>query len=404
MTKIELGKKTKTDLVKLAKRKFGLTLKPALVKEEMISLIQNAAHAKKKLSASKVAAKKPAMKAAPPAKKKSARPAAAKRKKPAEPIKIDKVTEVRQEIPATAARARVHTGEEAVIESKYYVAPVQEHIHPTYEPPERYNDDRIVLLVRDPFCIFSYWDLHGDTPKRVSQKHRVDAGSCEIVLRVYDVTGKEFNGRNGNSYFDISVGTTAGNWYIKVPHDDRFYCVEIGLRDSEGNFYPMARSNIIPVPREGVSDRLDEEWMVAEEDFWKMYGLSGGFGALGSSEEVMEAMRKRLEGEVASGAVSSFGASEMMVRGKQEDFWFHLNCELIIYGATEPDAEVTLGGNRVKLRPDGTFTTRFALPDGLRVIPAKAVSADKKHEKSITPTLSRTTTSFEDINRQTEQL
>ena len=42
MTKGELAIKTKTDLVKLAKRKFGLVLKPALTKDEMISLILKA--------------------------------------------------------------------------------------------------------------------------------------------------------------------------------------------------------------------------------------------------------------------------------------------------------------------------------------------------------------------------
>ena len=29
----------------------------------------------------------------------------------------------------------------------------------------------------------------------------------------------------------------------------------------------------------------------------------------------------------------------------QKNFWFNVNAELIIYGATEPDAKVTLGGH-----------------------------------------------------------
>jgi hypothetical protein len=56
-------------------------------------------------------------------------------------------------------------------------------------------------------------------------------------------------------------------------------------------------------------------------------------------------------------------------------FWFNINAELIVYGATEPDATVTVDGRPVTLRPDGTFTLRFALPDGEYALRAEAVAA-----------------------------
>lgn len=55
-------------------------------------------------------------------------------------------------------------------------------------------------------------------------------------------------------------------------------------------------------------------------------------------------------------------------------FWFNVNAELIVYGATEPDAHVTIDGEPIRLRPDGSFTLRFALPDGDYALRAKAVS------------------------------
>lgn len=58
-------------------------------------------------------------------------------------------------------------------------------------------------------------------------------------------------------------------------------------------------------------------------------------------------------------------------------FWFNVNAELIIYGATEPDATVTIAGRRIKLRRDGSFSYRFALPDGDYELPVVAVSADQ---------------------------
>ena len=56
-------------------------------------------------------------------------------------------------------------------------------------------------------------------------------------------------------------------------------------------------------------------------------------------------------------------------------FWFNINAELVIYGATEPGANVTIGGRPFQLRPDGTFSCRFSLPDGDHVITVSAMSA-----------------------------
>jgi hypothetical protein len=55
-------------------------------------------------------------------------------------------------------------------------------------------------------------------------------------------------------------------------------------------------------------------------------------------------------------------------------FWFNVNAELIIYGATEPDALVLMGERRIRLRPDGSFSYRFALPDGIYSLPIEAWS------------------------------
>ena len=107
------------------------------------------------------------------------------------------------------------------------------------------------------------------------------------------------------------------------------------------------------------------------------------------SLEITELIRRRLAlaGDTTS-PVTAFGISSPGIPSsptspfggegaqKGKGFWFNVNAELIIYGATEPDAKVTLGGHEIKLRSDGTFSFRFALPDGKYDLPAVAVSAD----------------------------
>jgi hypothetical protein len=73
-------------------------------------------------------------------------------------------------------------------------------------------------------------------------------------------------------------------------------------------------------------------------------------------------------------APSSSSGVEERARGR--NFWFNVNAELIIYGATEPGATVTIGGRPIRLRPDGTFSYRFSLPDGQYKLPASAISND----------------------------
>jgi len=84
---------------------------------------------------------------------------------------------------------------------------------------------------------------------------------------------------------------------------------------------------------------------------------------------------RRAPEEAAPGGVSSV-SSPFGGEGRRQDFWFNVNAELIIYGATEPDASVTIGGRKIRLRPDGTFSFRFALPDGSYELPVRATSAE----------------------------
>jgi hypothetical protein len=73
-----------------------------------------------------------------------------------------------------------------------------------------------------------------------------------------------------------------------------------------------------------------------------------------------------------------------------------VNAELVIYGATEPSASVTIGGRPIKLRPDGTFSYRFALPDGQYHLPISAVSVDEQ-QRHVALNFSRSTVSSGEV-------
>jgi len=257
--------------------------------------------------------------------------------------------------------------------------------------PPGYGDNRIVILVRDPWWIFSYWEIRRDKEEEVVRRIE-SAGDRKgrSVLRVYDVTDINFNGRNAHSYFDIDLSGLANSWYINVGKPERAWIVDIGIVTEKGDFYVLARSTMIKTPRFGMSDQLDAEWMMPEDEYWKMFSLSGGFGLGKGSKEVREQVKRQLEAQLSSGVLSS-GASVFRKQQAGRKFWLVVNCELIVYGATEPDAKVTMQGRPLKLRPDGTFSVRFALPDGKQVIPVEATSSDGIDKRRITPIVTRKT-------------
>ncbi|TAM43301.1 DUF4912 domain-containing protein [bacterium] len=253
------------------------------------------------------------------------------------------------------------------------------------ELPNLYDQDRIVLQVRDPRWVHTYWELRSQTIGALKSRLGDDFSRARKVLRVYDVTSIIFNGSNANNFFDIQINDFANSWYIDTGHPGRSFCVELGLMLPDGRFITILRSNVVQTPLEGPSWITDEEWMIPEDMFARLYGM--GFG-LGRSSPVGGAWQERIkQGLFSSGLSSSPVRKEL----KERSFWMKVDCELIVYGATEPDAKVTVQGKPVNLRRDGTFTLRFWLPDGKQYIPVKAVSGDKLEERTITPIVNRET-------------
>jgi len=253
-----------------------------------------------------------------------------------------------------------------------------------------YDESRVVLMIRDPHWIHAYWELAERSLSQARDYFGPRWSTTKHILRVYDITGTNLDDKENLSSFDVAIDPEGSNWYVNVPSADRNYCIEIGILGTGGDFFSLARSNAIRPPRSDVSDVVDEKWARKEEDFEEVYTLSGAHQIGIGSLEAREQLAQRFEEELASGLVSSMAsAAPEMVHGR--GFRFVVDAELILYGATEPDATVTIQGTPVKLRPDGTFTLRYALPNGRQFIPAVAISADGIEERTITLSITRRT-------------
>jgi hypothetical protein len=287
------------------------------------------------------------------------------------------------------AKREVFGVQETVIEQAKFSHPGIAHVRRMMpqELPYSYGKDKIILQVRDPWWIHAYWEVTHQTLEKLSSQLREDFQKARRILRVYDVSHIHFNGKNAHRFFDIAVSEYANNWYIDTGGPGRSWCVDLGLLLPSGRFILIARSNVVQTPIEGPSWITDEEWMIPEDMFARLYGMGFGFGR---SSPVGKGWQQKIKREfISSGIASMASPVKKMVREKK--FWLAVNTELIVYGATEPDARVLVQGKEISLRPDGTFSLRFALPDGKQTIPVEATSGDGDEKRTITPVVNRET-------------
>jgi hypothetical protein len=106
-------------------------------------------------------------------------------------------------------------------------------------------------------------------------------------------------------------------------------------------------------------------------------GLFAGAGAAGA----ISASGINYSGYGLASSYSFFSSESTPSRSRK--FWLVADAELIVYGATEPDASVTIGGRPVKLNPDGTFRFHTSFQDGIQDYPIFAVAADGEQNRAI---------------------
>jgi hypothetical protein len=216
-------------------------------------------------------------------------------KKAATPARVSKPVAA-PEAARTAVREwkMPEADESRAAESKYYTGPQERRAPARYdELPQGYGEERIVLMARDPYWAFVYWET---TPARLEREKAWFGWDSKLAVRLYDITGVPFDGMNANGYYDQEVFDRVGSWYFDLARPSHSFCADIGLLTPDGRFLTLARSSSVTLPREGVSDVLDQEWMLLDEEFWKLYGAPGGL----SSPEVQEMWRRRFLREVTS--------------------------------------------------------------------------------------------------------
>lgn len=309
--------------------------------------------------------------------------------------------------------------------------------------PGGYGESRIVLMPRDPQWAYAYWDI--------PMEHKEDLrrqGGARLALRFYDVTDIDLSYQAPHSLQQYECDEMARDWYLPIPVSDRDYVAEIGYLCNDGRWLALARSLPVHIPPVYPSDWIEDhfitvDWQsdlrgktlmtlkhpsqklidngnpiydnifaltesaeaqrVAGSLFGSMQHVAGSMAperavssyvfpsgaGLWAVPGAIPGMVPNMSGLTMSGV--GFSASAPPIRPRK--FWLIADAELIVYGATEPDATVTIGGKPIKLNPDGTFRFQMSFQDGNIDYPIMAVAADGEQTRSIHMTFDRATPS-----------
>jgi uncharacterized protein len=259
--------------------------------------------------------------------------------------------------------------------------------------------DRLVVMVRDPFWLHAYWELSRKSIERakVAMNHLWHA--AKPILRLSEIHREGENAAARATVRDIEIHGGVHNWYIDVHEPPKTYQLEIGYLAANGSFYPLARSNVVTTPRVATNDTFDKNWADVAKEFERIYAMSGGYAEPDGRGELKEVLEEQLQRPMGGPMTTQFGAGAAGGRMGEKPLPFQVDTELIIHGVTDPHAHVTLHGEPVRLRSDGTFAVRFHLPDRRHILPVVASSRDGAEQRTIVLSLDRNTKVMEPLVR-----
>ena len=274
------------------------------------------------------------------------------------------------------------------------------------------SETRVVFLPRDPQWAYVFWDIAD-----ADRQQALAAGASQLCLRVADVTGLAPGSAHPHTLQEVVVDAHASEWYLPVPLSDRDYRVELGYRKSAGGWISLAFSSVARVPALHPSEQILDQFVPFSLDpaaapppapfipassdtglHERLYqSATSGWRRLGrGSEAFHEFEDSSLSAEGFSASASGLWASGLSESGaglppRQRSFWLVADAELIVYGATDPAARLTIGGEDVPLSPDGTFRIQVPFRDGQQLYPIEAIAADGEQRRNITLEFRRTT-------------
>jgi hypothetical protein len=147
--------------------------------------------------------------------------------------------------------------------------------------PWGYGRDLIKAMVVDPNRLFLYWEATDPAIAKARQGLGAGGKDAWLTLRIYDTTGRIFDGTNAHSYFDIKVERSDRQWFVHIGKPASTHVVELGMKSLEGYFVRIVRSGRADFPRFEPSADGTADWLAVRTRTGPVGGSTHGHGGSG---------------------------------------------------------------------------------------------------------------------------
>ena len=272
---------------------------------------------------------------------------------------------------------------------------------------------KVVFLPRDPEWAYVFWQV-SDIDREKAQS----LGASKLCLRLYDATDVEEGALNQGTLREINVDSYSTEWYLPIPLADRAYKVELGYKYGF-KWMSLAFSSTSHVPGSQPSEQILDKFVpfnletplssdpsstIQTPNEKEVNGLHERLYQAATnyptrrkvgSEEFMEDLNSTNSHSNLTDSGSGQWSSGLNESGsgivKNRSFWLVADAELIVYGATDPSAKLTIGEEEVPLAADGTFRLQVPFRDGSQKYEIRAVEEIGEQERKITMKFDRVT-------------
>ncbi|HSF14774.1 MAG TPA: DUF4912 domain-containing protein [Vicinamibacteria bacterium] len=149
----------------------------------------------------------------------------------------------------------------STVAARKFVVGAEREARPLEHIPWSYGVDRVRATAVDPERLFVYWEVTDEAIGRARRELGPDRDRAWLSLRIYDTTGRLFDGTNAHSYFDHRVNREDRQWFFTVGKPGSEGFVEIGMKSHEGYFVKIARSGRVVFPRLQPLRGREPEWL-----------------------------------------------------------------------------------------------------------------------------------------------
>ncbi len=214
------------------------------------------------------------------------------------------------------------------------------------------KDDHLTIVAVSSEWMRAEWSIAETSLCRVKSALGQQSRAATPVLRLYEITDDECQTHGRTRVCDTEIALDTHEWFVRVDEPGRVYRLQWGMRAHDGEFYGICCSNLVEMP---IGEHRSNSCALPE---------------------------KHAKSQISS---------RLSLDKTETDMPFEVEADVKLRGRAQPQSVVTIDGEHIPLRADGTFDWPYKLEDGRHVLPAVCMSADGRREQTVVLALERNT-------------